>query len=220
MKNLITVALLSMIALSCTTQKGVEKYAKKHPERVSKVAWDYMDKNPSQSLAYCVAKYPSDKTGSSIEYEVDTLAMEDAIGGAVADAIDVNDSIWYSLIGSEYISKDTVIMITNALKSEYEKRTAKAVREAVAKASKFNRTIIRDTVVDTKEVEYWKYQHNVVAKEALSLKAENATLKAELDKEKDAKQSWKWKGIGTWVLLVLGAVVFVASKLKIRPFSL
>lgn len=220
MKYLITAAVLLTIVSSCTTQKGVEKYAKKHPERISQVAWDYMDKNPSQSLAYCNAKYPTDKTGSSVTYELDTLAMEDAIGAAVADAIDVNDSVWYQLIGSEYISRDTVIMITESLKREYEKRTDKAVRKAVADAAKFNRTIVHDTIVDTKEVEYWKYQHGVVAKEGMELKKENAELKTKLDKAESAKSNWKWRGIGTWVLLILGAVVFIASKLKIRPFSL
>lgn len=220
MKYLIMAAMVLVAASSCTTQKGVEKYAKKHPERISQIAWDYMDKTPSQSLAYCNAKYPSDKIGSSVTYVLDTAAMEDAIGGAVADAVDVNDSIWYQLIGSEYISRDTVLMITSSLKAEYERRTERAVRKAVAEASKFNRTIVHDTIVNTKEVEYWKYQHSVVSKEAESLKNEKADLKAKLDKAESGKKNWMWRGIGTWSLLILAAVVFIASKLKIRPFSL
>lgn len=214
MKRII-VLLTMCIALSCVTQKKVERYADKHPERMSKISWDYMDKNKDQASAYCSNRFPLTSVGSSVEVIVDTAAMNELAAQAVLDALLVNDSAWYDMIDSSYVSREAVEKIISGIRLGYENRIDVAVRKAITQCERGRRVIIRDTVEDSRNIVACEMRYTKVTDDNTRLTQANENHIKENTYLKQSRNSWMTKCIITWVLLALSLAAYIAIRKRI-----
>lgn len=207
--------LTMLLALSCVTQKQVERYADKHQERMSKISWDYMDKNKDQASAYCGNRFPLTSVGSSVEVIVDTAAMNELAAQAVSDALMRSDSAWFDMIDSSYVSREAVKNMVSVIRRGYEDRISEAVRRAIAQCER--RVIIRDTVEDSRKIVACETRYDNLIEENLSISKINEKLLKDNLELKKSRNSWMGKFIATWSLIALLLAIYIAIKLKTRP---
>ena len=218
----IVVLLTMLLALSCVTQKQVERYADKHKERMSKISWDYMDKNKDQASAYCSNRFPLTSVGSSVEVIVDTAAMNELAAQAVSDALMRSDSAWFDFIDSSYayVSRELVQSIVHQMRREYEGRVDMAVRKAIAQCERGKRVIIRDTVEDSRRIVACEMRYTKINDENTRIAQVNDKLLKENADLKQSRNSWMTRCIATWSLIALLLAIYIAIKIKTRPVKL
>ncbi len=194
---------------SCVTQQKVENYASKHPERMSKVATEYMDKNRTQAAAYCSFRFPINTTGTSVEVIIDTAAMTEIANELTAQMVAANDSTWKEILKSEYIKRDTVVAIISAMQKKADERVKIAIDKTLDQCYQVSKTVIRDTVEDLSKVMACEERYSLLSQERDHFLKDRDAQKSDKEKYEQKYKNWMGYAIGTWSLMLAVIAAFI-----------
>lgn len=202
-KSVIIIAMASFMASCVVTQKKVEDYIDKHPEQLTAKIMSVMDANPNLSITYCQARFPNRYFGSSTQLFTDAEAMKKFIDSVSMWTRVQNDMRWRKILDDAYISDDSLMNIIDVMQRQCEEN----IHTALQQCDRFRQKVIHDTVENTINVEYYKSLYSTILQSKNKIESDLSKMQKQLSNAQDKEKRWKWLAIGTWILILIIAII-------------